>query len=48
MTKDFIHHGVLDMDAINGIDAKVYQIKKQDGYDQENLATIRTIVKEIK
>ena len=48
VTKDFIHHGVLDMDAINGIDAKVYQIKKQDGYDQENLATIRTIVKEIK
>ena len=48
VTKDFIHHGELDMDAINGIDAKVYQIKKQDGYDQENLATIRTNVKEIK
>ena len=48
VTKDFIHHGELDMDAINGIDAKVYQIKKQDGYDQEDLATIRTNVKEIK
>lgn len=48
LTKDFINHGNLDKDAIKDIDGTIYQIKKQDGYDQENLATIRTIIKKIK
>lgn len=47
-TKDFIHNGELDRDAINGIEGKVYQIKKADGFDQNDLTTVRTIITEIK
>lgn len=48
LTKDFINHGELDRVAIDGLDATVYHIKKADGYDPENLATIRTIINHVK
>lgn len=48
LTKDFIDHGRLDQDAIGDIDATVYQIRKADGYDPEDLATIRTLIKKVK
>lgn len=47
-TKDFLHHNKLDMDAINNIEGKVYRIYKDNNYNDEDLSTIRTIIKEIK
>lgn len=47
-TKDFIDHGQLKMVALNGIDGTVYRIQKAEGFDQEDLATIRTVITKIK
>ncbi|WP_028910788.1 AAA family ATPase [Prevotella sp. AGR2160] len=47
-TKDFIDHGHLKMDDLNKIIGTVYQISKAEGYDKENLASIRTVVTKIK
>lgn len=47
-TKDFIDHGQLKMEALNGIDGTVYRIQKAEEFDQEDLATIRTVITKIK
>lgn len=47
-TKDFIDHGQLEQKALDDIDGTVYQISKAAGFDQENLATIRTVITKIK
>ena len=48
VTKDFIDHGQLKMEALNGIDGTVYRIQKAEEFDQEDLATIRTVITKIK
>jgi len=47
ITKDFINNGVIDLEGISKISSKVYRIKKADGYDQTNLATIRTTISQL-
>ena len=38
----------LDYDKINQLSCSVYRIRKQEGYDEEDLSTIRTITEKIK
>jgi DNA sulfur modification protein DndD len=45
-TKDFINKdGSLQKDEIDKLTCLVYRLRKQDGYDQKNQATLRTIIK---
>ena len=48
VTKDFITKGLVRTDDINRLSCSVYRIQKAAGFDQNNLSTIRTIVKKIK
>ena len=48
VTKDFLTKGKVRMDDIKKLDCPVYRIKKAAGFDQDNLATIRTTVEKIK
>ena len=45
-TKDFINKdGSLQKEEIDKLTCRVYRLRKQDGYDQSNQATLRTIIK---
>lgn len=48
ITKDFIDKGEIRMDDINKLTCSVYRIRKDDQYDQNDMSTIRTIIKKIK
>lgn len=48
VTKDFITKGEVRMKDIEKLNCPVYRIKKATGFDQSNLATIRTTVDKIK
>lgn len=48
VTKDFISRGKVRNEDINKLTCSVYRIKKADGFDQTNMATIRTIINKIK
>lgn len=48
VTKDFITRGKVREEDINKLTCSVYRIKKVDGFDQTNMATIRTIINKIK
>lgn len=48
VTKDFITKGKVRIEDVDKLDCPVYRIKKADGFDQDNLATIRTNVSKIK
>ena len=48
VTKDFITRGEVRLKDIEKLNCPVYRIKKANGFDQTNLATIRTTVDKIK
>lgn len=48
VTKDFMTKGVVRMDDVDKLNCHVYRIKKDEGFNQSNLATIRTTVEKIK
>lgn len=48
VTKDFMTKGVVRSKDIDRLSCPVYRIKKADGYDQKNMATIRTTVTKLK
>lgn len=48
VTKDFISKGEVRLKDIEKLNCPVYRIKKASGFDQSNLATIRTTVDKIK
>ncbi len=48
VTKDFLDKSVLRMDDIDKLTCSVYRIQKTEGYDKNNLATIRTTVEKVK
>ncbi|MBQ0123962.1 MAG: AAA family ATPase [Bacteroidales bacterium] len=48
VTKDFLSHGVLQMDSIKHLTCNVYRISKEAGFDPQNLATIRTNIELVK
>lgn len=48
VTKDFIEKGNVMMDNIDKLTCTVYRIKKAQGFDARNMATIRTIIEKIK
>lgn len=48
VTKDFITKGIVRMDDVEKLDCPVYRIKKAEGFDQNDLATIRTTVSKLK
>lgn len=48
VTKDFITKGNVRLGDIEKLNCPVYRIKKHSGFDQSNLATIRTTVDKIK
>ena len=48
VTKDFITKGEVRLKDIEKLNCPVYRIKKAVGFDQSNLATIRTTVNKIK
>lgn len=48
VTKDFLTRGDIRMEDINKLSCPIYRIKKADGFNQNNLATIRTTVSKIK
>ena len=48
VTKDFITRGKVREEDINKLTCSVCRIKKVDGFDQTNMATIRTIINKIK
>lgn len=48
VTKDFMTKGVVRNNDIDKLSCPVYRIKKADGFDKNNMATIRTIVKKLK
>ena len=40
---------IVDMDGLDGIDCPVYRIKKNtEGFDQQDLSTIETIIEPVK
>lgn len=47
-TKDFIYRGDVNLKDIDSLHCPVYRIKKADGLDQNNLATVRTLVSKLK
>ena len=48
VTKDFITKGKVRLSDVERLNCPVYRIKKADGFDANNLATIRTTVDKIK
>ena len=48
VTKDFFTMGELRTEDVMKLNCPVYRIKKAKGYDQSNLATIRTTVEKVK
>ena len=48
VTKDFITKGEVRRSDIQGLECPVYRIRKAEGFDKRNMATIRTIVEKLK
>ena len=48
VTKDFLNKSALKMDEINKLTCSVYRIKKAEGYNDEDLSTIRSTVEKVK
>ena len=48
VTKDFLDKNTLRMTDINKLTCSVYRIQKADGFDKNDLSTIRTIVVKVK
>ena len=48
VTKDFMTKGVVRSKDIEKLSCPVYRIKKADGFDKNNMATIRTTVTKLK
>lgn len=48
VTKDFITKGVVRTEDLDKLSCPVYRIKKVEGFDPDNLATIRTIITKLK
>lgn len=48
VTKDFMTKGLVRTIDIDRLSCPVYRIKKADGFDKNNMATIRTIVTKLK
>ena len=48
VTKDFMAKGVVRSKDIDKLSCPVYRIKKADGFDKNNMATIRTIITKLK
>lgn len=48
VTKDFITGGKVRNKDLEGLDCPVYRIKKAEGFDPNNMATIRTTIERIK
>jgi len=48
VTKDFIEKGNVRMSDIERLTCSVYRIRKAQGFDARNMATIRTIIEKIK
>lgn len=48
VTKDFMTKGVVRTKDIEKLSCPVYRIKKAEGFDKNNMATIRTTVKKLK
>lgn len=48
VTKDFMTKGVVRSKDIDKLSCPVYRIKKADGFDKNNMATIRTIITKLK
>lgn len=48
ITKDFISGGKVRMNDIDKLTCRVYRIKKAEGFNNSDLSTVRTLVKEIK
>ena len=48
VTKDFISEGKVRQKDIEGLTCSVYRIQKAEGFDQRNMATIRTTVENLK
>ena len=48
VTKDFMSKGIVRTKDIEKLSCPVYRIKKADGFDKNNMATIRTTVKKLK
>lgn len=48
ITKDYLTKGKLREDDVNTLNCSVYRIKKMEGFDDEDLSTIRTNITKIK
>ena len=48
ITKDFISGGKVRMDDVDKLTCHVYRIQKAEGFNNSDLSTVRTLVKEIK
>ena len=48
VTKDFLDKNTLRMDDINKLTCSVYRIQKAEGYNKNDLSTIRTTVVKVK
>lgn len=48
VTKDFITKGQVRFPEIEKLTCSVYRIKKADGFDSKNMATVRTTIEKIK
>lgn len=48
VTKDFLDRSELRMDDINKLECPVYRIQKAEGYNKDDLSTIRTTVVKVK
>lgn len=48
VTKDFMSKGDVRIKDIEKLSCPVYRIKKADGFDKNNMATIRTTIKKLK
>lgn len=48
VTKDFLDKNTLRMTDINKLTCSVYRIQKAEGFDKNNLATIRTTVQKVR
>ena len=47
-TKDFIEKGNVRYSDIESLTCSVYRIKKAEGFDPRNMATVRTTIQKIK
>ena len=48
VTKDFITKGRVRFPEIEKLTCSVYRIKKDEGFDSKNMATVRTTIEKIK